>query len=56
MTSRCETCKFCKWAESRPETVIGKIWKWHTGWCPCWKAYQEDLAKRGDCPPHEKSS
>jgi len=34
--------------ESRkPGSLISKLWRWHTKWCPGWKAYQEELAKRG---------
>ncbi len=46
MTSRCETCGFCKYCEKHPDTIVGKVWKWHTTWCPCWKSYQEELAER----------
>jgi len=32
-------------AEKNPQAIMSKIWKWHTGWCPGWKAYQKELAK-----------
>jgi hypothetical protein len=32
-----------KRAEKNPNSIIAKIWKWHTGWCPGWKAYQKEL-------------
>jgi hypothetical protein len=25
---------------------IKMLWRWHTGWCPGWKAYQAHLAKQ----------
>jgi hypothetical protein len=28
---------------------MSKIWKWHTTWCPGWKAYQKELAKSHNC-------
>ena len=41
----CESCVFCNYAQKRPDALIGKLWKWHTGWCPMWKSYQRSLAK-----------
>jgi hypothetical protein len=32
-------------AEKNPEALMSKIWKWHTTWCPGWKAHQKELAK-----------
>jgi hypothetical protein len=26
---------------------MSRLWKWHTGWCPGWKAYQAHLATQG---------
>jgi len=34
-----------KKAEANPKAIMSKIWKWHTSWCPGWKAYQKELAK-----------
>jgi len=30
-------------AEANPKALLSRIWRWHTGWCPGWKAYQEHL-------------
>ncbi len=46
MKSRCETCGMRKRAEKTPKSIIAKIWRWHTGWCPGWKAYQRELAEQ----------
>ncbi|NQT56216.1 MAG: hypothetical protein HQ551_08315 [Desulfobacteraceae bacterium] len=46
MTSRCEVCKLHGYADKKPGSLIGKLWRWHTKWCPNWKAYQEELAKQ----------
>jgi hypothetical protein len=35
-----------KRAEKKPKSIISKIWRWHTGWCPGWKAYQKELAEQ----------
>ncbi len=39
----CEHCKFRGRYDKNPESVLGKIWKWHTGWCPGWKSYLKSL-------------
>ncbi len=46
MKSRCENCKLRKYAEKKPDSLIAKIWKWHTKWCPGWKAYQREMADK----------
>jgi len=43
-TFRCETCELRRKAEANPKTFMARLWKWHTGWCPGWKAYQKHLA------------
>jgi hypothetical protein len=25
---------------------MARLWRWHTGWCPGWKAYQKHLAEQ----------
>lgn len=42
-TFPCETCPMRKRAEANPDRFISRLWKWHTGWCPGWKAYQAHL-------------
>jgi hypothetical protein len=44
-TFPCETCPMRKKAEANPKSFLSRLWKWHTGWCPGWKAYQAHLAK-----------
>lgn len=44
MASKCANCAMRKNAEANPEKLMSKIWKWHTSWCPGWKAYQKELA------------
>ncbi|NMC13387.1 MAG: hypothetical protein GYA34_10960 [Chloroflexi bacterium] len=46
-TNRCETCEMRKKAEANPKSFMSRLWKWHTGWCPGWKAYQKSLAEKG---------
>jgi hypothetical protein len=46
--SKCETCRFRNYAERKPNSLLARIWLWHTGWCPGWKAYQRELAEKGN--------
>jgi hypothetical protein len=41
----CETCRLRALAERKPQSLIARIWRWHTGWCRGWKAYQRSLAE-----------
>ena len=41
----CATCPMRKKAEANPKSFMSRLWKWHTGWCPGWKAYQKALAE-----------
>lgn len=44
----CETCKLRMAAERKPKSFMARLWKWHTTWCPGWKKYQAELARRGE--------
>ena len=46
----CETCRFKAMAEKKPDSILAKLWRWHTGWCPGWKAYQKQLRERAGRP------
>jgi len=46
--SRCGRCKIRDYAERKPNALLSRIWRWHTKWCPGWKAYQRELAESGD--------
>lgn len=43
-TYQCETCPIRKKAEAKPDSLLARLWRWHTTWCPGWKAYQASLA------------
>lgn len=51
----CEQCRFRAYAERKPDSIIGRLWRWHTKWCPGWKAYQKSLAEQQevDQPPED---
>jgi len=35
-----------RYAERKPDSILSRFWRWHTKWCPGWKAYQRELAKQ----------
>ncbi len=41
--AKCATCPMRLKAEQNPKSFGARLWKWHTGWCPGWKAYQASL-------------
>jgi hypothetical protein len=44
-THSCERCRLRAYAERKPHSIIARLWRWHTKWCPGWKAYQKSLAE-----------
>jgi len=42
---RCASCGIRQRAEAYPNSIMARVWKWHTGWCPGWNAYQKALAE-----------
>ena len=40
----CEDCGLRRFAQRKPESLIARIWRWHTSWCPGWEVYQQSLA------------
>ncbi|MGD8451189.1 MAG: hypothetical protein PVJ57_05170 [Phycisphaerae bacterium] len=44
----CESCRFRRYAEQRPTSWLARLWRWHTRWCPGWKAYQKTLAEKNE--------
>jgi len=46
-TFGCETCAMRMKAEANPMSFWSRVCRWHTGWCPGWKAYQKHLAEQG---------
>lgn len=35
----CENCKLRKIYDDKPSSLLGRIWRWHIGWCPGWRKY-----------------
>ena len=42
--SKCKNCKLRARFDNNPRSILGRIWKWHIGWCPGWKAYLKSLS------------
>jgi hypothetical protein len=41
-----QNCENCAWRakyDMKPHSILGKLWKWHTGFCPGWKSYMSSL-------------
>ncbi|MBK8475859.1 MAG: hypothetical protein IPL39_05970 [Opitutaceae bacterium] len=35
-------CSRCAWRakyDAAPRSFLGRLWRWHIGFCPGWKAY-----------------
>ena len=39
----CEKCILRTKYDKTPKSFIGKIWRWHIGFCPGWKMYFKGL-------------
>ena len=39
----CTTCAFRRAYDRRPKSLLGRLWRWHTRWCPGWRAYLKSL-------------
>jgi hypothetical protein len=39
----CETCAFRARYDDNPSSLLGRIWRWHAGWCPGWRSYITSL-------------
>ena len=43
----CASCEFRAKAEANPKSFLARLWRFHTKFCPGWKAYQRALAAEG---------
>lgn len=41
----CENCGFRAKYDKDPASLLGRIWRWHAGWCPGWKKYMTSLSQ-----------
>ena len=40
---QCENCKLRAIYYKKPQSLLGKFWRWHINWCPGWKSYMKSL-------------
>ncbi len=40
---KCESCGMQAKYEKNPKSLIGRLWRWHTGWCPGFRKYITSL-------------
>lgn len=51
-TYACANCEMRRKAEANPKAFLSRLWRWHTGFCPGWKAYQAHLADQAHAAGH----
>ncbi len=39
----CGSCGFRAKYDNNPKSLLGRLWRWHAGWCPGWKKYMNSL-------------
>jgi hypothetical protein len=42
----CENCGFRARYENNPKSLLGRLWRWHAGWCPGFKKYITSLPQQ----------
>jgi len=42
----CADCRFRARYDRKPKSLLGRLWRWHAGWCPGWKKYITSLPDR----------
>ncbi len=41
--SGCEDCAFRARYDKNPRSLLGRLWRWHAGWCPGFRKYITSL-------------
>lgn len=41
--SPCARCRFRARYDRDPRSLLGRLWRWHAGWCPGFRAYLKSL-------------
>ena len=39
MAHQCEHCKLRANYDKKPNSLMGRFWRWHINFCPGWKSY-----------------
>lgn len=40
----CSACTFRSKYDNHPTSILGRLWRWHTNFCPGWKAYMKSVS------------
>lgn len=40
----CRNCAMRAKYDAKPRSLVGRIWRWHIGFCPGWKAFMKSLS------------
>ena len=40
---KCGSCPFRARYDRNRKSILGRLWRWHIGFCPGWKAYFKSL-------------
>ena len=56
MKHLCNTCPFRAKYDKNPQSVLGRLWRWHINFCPGWKAYFKSLGEEEKNNLREKYS
>ncbi len=43
-SKNCENCRFRAKYDENPRALLGRLWRWHAGWCPGWKQYMASVS------------
>jgi hypothetical protein len=41
--SNCAGCAFRAKYDNNPKSLLGRLWRWHTNFCPGWRSYMKSL-------------
>lgn len=41
--NNCDNCSWRAKYDSKPKSFLGRLWRWHIGFCPGWKAYMQSV-------------
>ena len=42
--SGCDHCPFRARYDRNPQSLLGRVWRWHINWCPGWKKYMNSVS------------
>jgi len=40
---KCADCRLRAKYDRNPGSILGRLWRWHAGWCPGFKSYMKSL-------------